>query len=146
MLTRRVVRSLLSTRISSNLRVARRPHITRQIKPLSTSRRAMQATPHPLRESGNSDDVVEYLEELYEGAREEFQIAAEETEDNTIYAADDRAAARLEFDKLKEAYSQIVDDASRPSDLRDTVRRRAGQRIRELEMAMAALEEKGNSH
>jgi len=72
-----------------------------------------------------------------------FQIATEETADNTIYAAEDRAAARAEFDRLKAAFT---DGAERlPAEAAEEVRRRAGTRVRELESALDALEERARS-
>lgn len=84
------------------------------------------------------DAVIEEITELYGTARDEFEIAAEETEKNTTYAADDRAAAREELDKLLEYYGEILEgDAA----VAEEVKRRVGQRIRELEQAVLGLEE-----
>jgi hypothetical protein len=77
--------------------------------------------------------------------RLQLQIAAEETEDNTIYAADDRAAAQAEFDQLKEAYENAIQGPQLSQSAKEEIRRRAGQRIRELESALRALEEKAQS-
>ena len=68
-----------------------------------------------------------------------FEIAAEETEKKTVYAADDRAAAQEELTKLKEAYNRHVEQAS--PEVGEEIQRRVGQRIRELDNAMTALEE-----
>lgn len=75
----------------------------------------------------------------YSTARDEFEIAAEETEGNTVYAADDRAAAREALDQLKDAYEAVVEGQNR--EVADEVRRRIGQRIRELDNAVIAMEE-----
>ncbi|KAJ8612181.1 hypothetical protein MRB53_037571 [Persea americana] len=69
----------------------------------------------------------------------QFEMAMEETEKMTIYAEDDRAAARQELDKVEAAYNEIVDGADQ--DLGEEVRRRIGQRIRELSAAVKAMEE-----
>ena len=53
-----------------------------------------------------------------------------------MYAADDRAAAREELDKLKQMYDDALDGADG-----EEVKNRVGQRIRELEHAVIALEE-----
>ncbi|KAH7048456.1 hypothetical protein B0J12DRAFT_575235, partial [Macrophomina phaseolina] len=66
-------------------------------------------------------------------------IAAEETEGNTVYAADDRAAAREALNQLKEAYSAVVEGQDR--EVAEEVKRRVGQRIRELDNAVIAMEE-----
>lgn len=75
----------------------------------------------------------------------QFEIATEETEENTIYAADDRIAAREHLEKLQETYDGIVDNLNYTAEAREEVKRRAGQRIRELVKAMEALEEKAHS-
>jgi hypothetical protein len=89
---------------------------------------------------------METIESLYENATEEFQIAAEETEGNTVYASDDREAARAEVDKLQDFYKSVVDGTGYEQSVREEVRRRAGGRVRELVNAMAALEEKALEH
>ena len=52
-----------------------------------------------------------------------------------MYAADDRSAAREELDRLKEMYEEAVEGENG-----DEVKRRVGQRIRELDQAVQALE------
>ncbi|GME61836.1 hypothetical protein GTA08_BOTSDO04647 [Neofusicoccum parvum] len=81
-----------------------------------------------------ADEKIEEIQEL-----DEFEIAAEETEGNTVYAADDRAAAREALDQLKDAYEAVVEGQNR--EVADEVRRRIGQRIRELDNAVIAMEE-----
>ena len=85
------------------------------------------------------DEVIEEIQELYGTARDEFEIAAEETEKNTTYAADDRAAAREELDRLLEYYGGVVEGPDRA--VAEEVKRRVGQRIRELEQAVIGMEE-----
>jgi hypothetical protein len=76
----------------------------------------------------------------------QFQIATEETADNTIYAAEDRAAARAEFERLKAALDEAIQGPrSLPPEGAEEVQRRAGTRVRELESALEALEEKAQS-
>ncbi|KAF2141041.1 uncharacterized protein K452DRAFT_299102 [Aplosporella prunicola CBS 121167] len=91
-----------------------------------------------------ADEKIEEIQELYATARDEFEIAAEETESNTVYAADDRAAAREELDKLKAAYEAVVGGPDK--EVGDEVKRRIGQRIRELDNAVVALEESAMEH
>lgn len=70
-------------------------------------------------------------------------MASEETEENTIYAADDRAAAKEELEKLKEALADIVEEGSDyPAHVREEVSKRVSHRVRELDHAFKALEEK----
>ena len=71
----------------------------------------------------------------YGTARDEFEIATEETEKGTTYAAGDREAAREEMAKLKERYEEVLG-----GEYGEEVRRRIGGRIRELENAIGNLE------
>ena len=57
----------------------------------------------------------------------------------TVYAEDDRAAAREELTKLQEAYGMIVNGPDH--NLAEEIKRRMGHRIRELENAVVAMEE-----
>lgn len=54
-----------------------------------------------------------------------------------MYAADDRAAAREELDSLKALYDQALQGSDG-----EEVKTRVGQRIRELDSAVQALEKK----
>ena len=82
---------------------------------------------------------LEHLNDLYATARDEFEMAAEETTKKTIYAADDRQAAFDAFQELKTAYEQAVKEAG-PDGGRE-IGERIGTRIRELEGAIKGLEE-----
>jgi hypothetical protein len=66
-------------------------------------------------------------------------MAMEETENKTIYAEADREAAKEELTRVQEAYRSIVDGADR--DLAEEVKRRIGQRIRELEAGVKNMED-----
>lgn len=57
----------------------------------------------------------------------------------TVYAQDDRDAAREELTKLQEAYKSVVEGPDQQ--LAKSVEGRVGQRIRELENAVVAMEE-----
>jgi len=70
----------------------------------------------------------------------QFEIAQEETEKKTVYAADDRVAAKEELGKLKEAFNAAVNRAE-DEDVGKEITRRVGQRVRELERAVEAMEE-----
>ncbi|RMZ87510.1 hypothetical protein DV736_g5269, partial [Chaetothyriales sp. CBS 134916] len=78
------------------------------------------------------------LNDLYGTARDELEIAMEETESNTVYAADDRAAAIEAFSTLKEAYEQAIREAD--PETGTEVQSRVGQRIRELEAAIEKMQ------
>jgi uncharacterized protein YjbJ (UPF0337 family) len=57
----------------------------------------------------------------------------------TVYAQDDRAAAREELTKLQDAYKAVVEGQDKQ--LAAEIQKRVGQRIRELENAVTAMEE-----
>lgn len=82
---------------------------------------------------------MEDLNELYATAKDEFEIAAEETEKKTVYAADDREAAQDALKQLQEGYSKAVRESD--PDVAKEVQSRVGPRIRELENAVKAMEE-----
>lgn len=63
-------------------------------------------------------------------------MAMEETEGNTVYAPDDREAAREEFDKFKKAYETSLKGPSGAE-----IESRIGTRVRELENAVKNMEE-----
>lgn len=69
----------------------------------------------------------------------QFEIASEETEKKTVYAADDRAAAQEELGKLKNAFNDAVENSA--PDVSAEIKRRVGQRIRELDRAIEAMEQ-----
>lgn len=73
----------------------------------------------------------------YATAKDEFEIASEETEKKTVYAADDRAAAQEELTKFKEAYEKAISSADG-----EQIKNRIGSRVRELERAVEAMEER----
>ncbi|KAF7192490.1 hypothetical protein HII31_06163 [Pseudocercospora fuligena] len=83
------------------------------------------------------DEKIEEITELYATAQDEFEIAMEETEKVSVYAEDDRKAAREELTKVQEAYKAALEDPEHGEE----VKRRIGQRIRELEQGVAAMEE-----
>jgi hypothetical protein len=83
-----------------------------------------------------ADSLIEEIQDQYATAKDEFEIATEETENKTTYGQADRDAAREELDKLKEMYESAV-----KSEDGAEVKRRVGGRIRELDEAVKALEE-----
>lgn len=82
---------------------------------------------------------MENLTDLYATAKDEFEIAAEETEKKTVYAADDREAAKEALATLKEAYEKALKESA--PDVANEVQTRTGPRIKELENALTAVEE-----
>lgn len=67
----------------------------------------------------------------------QFEIAHEETEKMSVYAEEDRKAAREELDKLQEMFKRAASDPTTGGEIRS----RVGHRIRELDNAVAAMEE-----
>ncbi|KAI9732987.1 MAG: hypothetical protein M1834_003530 [Cirrosporium novae-zelandiae] len=134
MIPRAVARSFLSSRfISRSMRASLPRPLPQIVTPVSHPvllRRSFTSNKSPV------DEKMEELQELYATARDEFEIAAEETEKVTVYAAEDRVAAREELDNLKEAYQDAL-----KGEYGAEVERRVGQRVRELENAVNNLEE-----
>ena len=99
-------------------------------------------TPSPSHSHTPRNPVIEAkiaeIEDLFFTAKDEFEIATEETDKKTVYAADDRAAAVEELGKVKGAFGGATEGEGG-----DEIRRRIGGRIRELEAAVDALEVKG---
>ncbi|KAF3175396.1 hypothetical protein TWF106_000908 [Orbilia oligospora] len=108
----------------------------------SVSRLYSSTTTTPSTGKRPVDAKVEDLSELYASAKDEFEIAVEETSKNTIYARDDRETAREEFEKFRLAYEEAVAGSSEEEGLE--IRRRVGQRLREMENAMEALSQADN--
>jgi len=86
----------------------------------------------------SADELIEKITEQYATARDEFEIASEETDKKSVYAAEDREAARDELNMLKEMYDQALQ-----SDSGEEIRGRIGQRIRELDNAVQDMEKRG---
>lgn len=82
---------------------------------------------------------MENLNDLYATAKDEFEIAAEETEKKTVYATDDREAAQDALKMLQEAFEKAVRESD--PEVGKEIQSRVGQRIRELENAVKAMEE-----
>ena len=134
-----------------------------------------------------ADAIIEELQDLYEIAKDEFEIATESTDGGTIYAASDRDSARdalndfcatyflythkpgeedtgivlrsgekLSGSKLltggvilgesEDGNGRAVDTSFEPSSVetavRNEVRKRIGQRVRELRNAVELLEDR----
>ncbi|CAF9916165.1 MAG: hypothetical protein ALECFALPRED_010539 [Alectoria fallacina] len=110
-------------------------HLCRQLRPLPSI-----TQPHLRRSFAaktSADEKVEELQELYATAKDEFEIASEETEKKTVYAADDRAAAQEELANFKEAYEKALESTDG-----EQIKNRIGSRVRELERAVEAMKER----
>lgn len=106
-------------------------------RPLTLSTLSYTRQTRTYASKSSADEIIEEIQEQYATARDEFEIATEETEKKTVYAADDRAAAREELDALKALYDRALEGSDA-----DEVKLRVGQRIRELDNAVQALEQK----
>ena len=125
----RPLSSLLSTNASPPTPTHHQRHqIKSHTSPLLISSRSFAA-------KSTADELIDEIQEQYATARDEFEIATEETEKKSVYAADDRAAAREELDKLKAMFEKAVEGSEG-----EEVQRRVGQRIRELDNAVEGLE------
>ncbi|KAJ5249049.1 hypothetical protein N7468_000500 [Penicillium chermesinum] len=125
-----------------------------------------------------ADTLIDEIQDAYEIAKDEFEIATESTDGGTIYAASDRDSARDALNDLCAIYYRYaakpgeedtgimlrsgkyvsgsemgeevpgVDAVTAfktedvPQEVKDEVRRRVGQRIRELRNAVELLEER----
>jgi hypothetical protein len=58
-----------------------------------------------------------------------------------VYAADDRAAAKDEFNKLKTLYEQYMVGESLSQQAKEDVDRRIGRKLQEIETALRKLED-----
>ncbi|MCJ1365035.1 hypothetical protein MMC16_004154 [Acarospora aff. strigata] len=114
------------------------PYRNRLALPIPARSRVAIQTRHYAAKT-EADVKIEDLQELYATAKDEFEIASEETEKKTVYAADDRAAAQEELAKLKTAFDDAVRDSS--PDVSAEIKSRVGQRIRELDRAVEAMEQ-----
>jgi len=95
--------------------------------------------PYATSNKSPADEKIDEITELYATAQDEFEIAMEETEKQTVYAEDDRAAAREELENVKRVYKEVVEGGDR--ELAEEVQRRVGQRVRELENGVQRMEE-----
>ena len=101
----------------------------------STFTLGINQPPRPYSTKSSADEIIEEITDQYATARDEFEIATEETEKKSVYGADDRVAAREELDKLKGMY-----DAALAGPNGEEIKSRIGQRIRELDNAVVNLE------
>lgn len=159
MITRIILRSLGS--LSPRLSPARSPTVLHRPQIPSSIPFQTQPIHRPYAAKSTADERIEEIQELYPllpypsshfsqsslstkfprsyaTAKDEFDIASEETEKKTVYAADDRAAAQEELAKLKTAFEEMVKGEGG-----EEIQRRVGGRLRELERAVEVLEERG---
>ncbi|KAG4429377.1 hypothetical protein IFR05_015134 [Cadophora sp. M221] len=122
---------------------------THQTPQTSLSRppfKSPSTSPHSLPQryystKSSADALIEEIQDQYAVARDEFEISTEETEKKSVYAQADREAAREELDKLKEMYEVALKGKDG-----EEVKSRIGNRIRELDHAVQALEESALEH
>ena len=88
--------------------------------------------------SARADVLIEQITDLYSTARDEFEIAAEETEKKSTYGPEDREAAHEAFVELKWVYDEAI---AQGEEVGKEVEKRVGGRIRELENALKNMDE-----
>lgn len=115
--------------------VAPAPPHPRFASTTSPSPSASASAPAP---TASADALIEHLTDLYATAKDEFEIAAEETEKKSTYGPEDREAAHQAFAVLKAAYEAAVREAGGGG---KEVEGRVGARIRELEAALRNMDE-----
>jgi hypothetical protein len=84
--------------------------------------------------------LIEQITDLYSTARDEFEIAAEETEKKSTYGPEDREAAHEAFEELKGVYDEAI-SGKEGEEVGREVEKRVGGRIRELENALKNMDE-----
>ncbi|KAI9768703.1 MAG: hypothetical protein M1840_004698 [Geoglossum simile] len=84
-----------------------------------------------------ADIKIDDLQEQYMIAKDEFEIAVEETSKKSVYARGDRETAREELARLKELYAAATEDSE--ASVAAEIKKRVGQRVRELEGAVEEL-------
>jgi hypothetical protein len=136
--TRRSAATVCTRCLSTSRRISpRTPFISHS---LSASRsKFLFARPPQTRtyaSKSTADTIIEEIQDQYATAKDEFEIATEETEKQTTYGQADRDAAREELDKVKGMYEEAL-----KTEDGEEVKRRVGARIRELDEAVKALEE-----
>lgn len=117
----------------------------------------------------SADNLIEELQDLYEIAKDEFEIATDSTDGSTIYAASDRESARDALNQLVTVYELYIgargvdgageeageregegvvetkfEPAAVSDEVRGEIKRRVGQRVRELKNAVEILEERAH--
>lgn len=110
------------------------PHFRSQDLRRRASRRITRTVVLP---PSHSRCPITHNSHSYATAKDEFDIASEETDKKTVYAADDRAAAQEELAKFKDAYQKAINSTDG-----EQIKNRIGSRVRELERAVEAMEEK----
>jgi hypothetical protein len=144
--TEMVIRHAATTVLRASSHVPMHRHLLKYRTPAFSSVISRPSLPQPGQQpvrtfatSRTADTVMDSLQEMYATAKDEFEIAAEETEKKTVYATDDRAAAKEALRLLKDEYQKALRESS--PKVAQEVTNRVGQRIRELENAVTALEE-----
>jgi hypothetical protein len=144
--TKMIIRHAATTVLRASSHAPMHRHLLKCRTPVFSSVISRPSLPQPRQQpvrtfasTRTADTVMDSLQEMYATAKDEFEIAVEETEKKTVYASDDRAAAKVALQLLKDEYQKAVRESS--PDVAQEVTNRVGQRIRELENAVTALEE-----
>ncbi|KAK1150228.1 hypothetical protein N8T08_000130 [Aspergillus melleus] len=100
-------------RVGASRSLARTVPVAQALSPTSITTSA--STPRALATSSGktpADEIVEELQELYENAKDEFEIATDSTDGGTIYAASDRESARDALNQLLIVFELYTQDHS----------------------------------
>ncbi|KAK5163125.1 uncharacterized protein LTR77_010909 [Saxophila tyrrhenica] len=136
----RILRASPSIRTSTrSLTTAPRPARRQHVNTIRSASHVPHQTIRWLSSKSAADEKIDEITELFYTAQDEFEIAMEETEKVSVYAEEDRKAAREELNKVQEAYRAVVEGPDQ--ELGAEIKRRIGQRIRELEQGVGAMEE-----
>jgi hypothetical protein len=143
-IAQRSIRALSTPTIHRTLTHLSAPRLQRsRPRPSTYNIRSASHTPlnllRYLSSKSTADEKIEEITELFYTAQDEFEIAMEETEKVSVYAEEDRKAAREELTKVQEAYRLVVEGPD--GELAEEVKKRIGQRIRELEQGVRSMEE-----
>ena len=95
-----------------------------------------------LASSEDTNAQIDHLQDLYATAKDELEIASEETDKKSVYASEDRNAAIDAFNDFKQAYERAVEEEGKDPGSGEGIRGRIGQRVREMENAVEALSER----
>lgn len=84
------------------------------------------------------------IEEQYATAQDEYEIALEETQNGTIYAEDDRKAAKEQIERVLKQYIAAMKGGN--SEAADKLSKGLHEKIRQLVEDMEKLESMANAH
>ena len=139
MIIRSIVRSLPCKTPTAGLRTIQAWRLPRSRHPIIPTKPFHHSR---LASSEDANAQIDHLQDLYATAKDELEIASEETDKKSVYASDDRNAAIDAFNDFKQAYERAVEAEGKDPGSGEEIRGRIGQRVREMESAVEALSER----